>query len=125
MNITIKEKDHRLVTFESRIGTGAANWYGTCPEVGEEYEVELDIDDRFEWGKNIHPSRENHQKLGLRDTTLEFVANVLSYEEDGVLTLSLDGGVLLLEASVPPDNSLNFVYFFTPSDKVTLYPVAY
>ena len=55
MKIIVKEKlsDH-IVKFESNLGYGAANWENNKPPIlNTSYNIELDIDDFFEWEKNI------------------------------------------------------------------------
>jgi hypothetical protein len=55
MKIIVKEKlsDH-IVKFKSNLGYGAANWENNKPpKLNTSYDIELDIDDFFEWEKNI------------------------------------------------------------------------
>ena len=53
MKIIVKEKlsDH-IVKFESNLGYGTANWENNKPPIlNTSYDIELDIDDFFEWEK--------------------------------------------------------------------------
>jgi len=65
MKIILKAKlnDH-IVEFESNLGYEAANWENNRPSIlNTSYDIELDIDDFFEWGKILLLKKVMNQAL--------------------------------------------------------------
>lgn len=123
-NIIIRSFDTQRVNFTSRLGNGIALWKGDEPLVNNSYDVELDIDDYFEWGVNISFTNNEIPKIDLVDNKLYFIAKIISYENDGILSISLDEDVIFLDvASVVGQGK--YVSFFTLVDNVSLYPVEF
>lgn len=110
------------VNFSCPLGTGWAKWGVKSPATGACYDVEWDVDDDFEWGINIKDALEATSAIETVGSTLFFVAQALTYESDGILTISLGGDVIFLNVSSAPSTSRH-VCFFTSTDNVTLYPV--
>lgn len=124
MKIIVKEKlsDH-IVKFKSNLGYGAANWENNKPpKLNTSYDIELDIDDFFEWEKNITIEERNEPRINHIDNKIFFSAKVISCEDDGVLILSLANDIVLIESSATCEIN-EFVSFFTTSDNVRLYPI--
>lgn len=121
-NITINEIDRSFVSFESAIGNGIALWGGKKPLSNPYKEIELNIDEHFEWGRNINLTCEHKNRISIRDNHLIFNAKILSFEDDGILVVSLDDDVVFIEVS---GNSVveGYVSFSTTPNKVTLYPI--
>jgi hypothetical protein len=121
-NITLTEFNGSFVKFQSNIGNGVAIWCGdeSPPELC--YNSELDIDDSFQWGVNISYVNESKTSIEIVDDKIIFTAKILSYEKDGILTISLDDDVIFIEVS---QTSIidGYVSFFTVPNKVKLYPV--
>lgn len=123
-NIIIRSFDTQRVNFTSRLGNGIALWKGDEPLVNNSYDVELDIDDYFEWGVNISFTNNEIPKIDLVDNKLYFIAKIICYENDGILSISLDEDVIFLDvASVVGQGK--YVSFFTLVDNVSLYPVEF
>ncbi|MBU2674009.1 hypothetical protein EYY86_07745 [Hafnia paralvei] len=122
-NIIVNELDGLLVGFESAIGYGIAFWAGKKPLSNPYKEIELDIDDHFEWEKDIYLINENEGSIKIRDNRLIFIAKIISYTDDGILIVSLDDDILFIEVSSVGDDIEGYVSFSTTPDKVTLYPV--
>ncbi|EPK9348415.1 hypothetical protein QDZ90_005788, partial [Pluralibacter gergoviae] len=123
MKITLKDKvDDRLIRFESDIGGGVAVWEGDPFSPNTSYNVELEIDDLFEIGRNIFLEKKCINGIDFINGELFFKAKVISYEEDGVLVLSLEKDIIFIEASGANEID-GYVSFFTKPDKVSLYPI--
>lgn len=122
-NITLTEFNGSFVKFRSLIGNGVAIWCGDESPPEFCYDSELDIDDSFQWGVNISYVNKNKISIETVDDKVFFTAKVLSYEKDGILTISLGGDVIFIEVS---QNSIidDYVLFFTTPNKIKLYPVA-
>ncbi|WP_127960446.1 hypothetical protein [Serratia microhaemolytica] len=98
-----------------------AFWVGEPPVVGGNYDTEVDINDTFEFDRNIAISNETSSSINFRDEVVTLVAEVICYEEDGILTVSLGGCIIFLEASL--DSAIDgYVTFFTSVDKFFFYP---
>lgn len=122
-NIALTEFDGSFVKFQSNIGNGVAIWCGDESPPEFCYDSELDIDDSFQWGSNISHINESKTSIEVVDDKVVFTAKILSYEKDGILTISLDEDVIFIEVSQA--SVINgYVLFFTTPNKVKLYPVA-
>ncbi|WP_110808529.1 hypothetical protein, partial [Cronobacter sakazakii] len=104
------------------LGDALAIWNGERPRKNDCYDVEIDIDDFFEWGVNINYTAYEESSIEVVDGIFKGVAKVLNYEDDGVLSVMLGDAVVLLEAG-SPQGSGEHIVFFTSVDHVTLYPV--
>lgn len=122
-NVTLTEFDGSFVKFQSNIGNGVAIWCGDESPPEFCYDSELDIDDLFQWGENIYHINESKTGIEIVDDKVIFTAKILSYEEDGILTISLDEDVIFIEVS--QTSIINgYVLFSTIPNKIKLYPVA-
>lgn len=123
MKITLKDRiDERLVRFESDIGCGVAIWECDRFLSNTSCDIELEIDDFFEYGKNIAFEKNHGCSIAFIDDHMIFKAKVVSCEDDGILVLSLGNDVVFIEASgeIKIDGCISF---FTTPDKVKLYPI--
>lgn len=121
-NITLTEFDGSFVKFQTNIGNGVAIWCGDESPPEFCYDSELDIDDSFQWGVNISHVNENKTSIEIVDGKVVFTAKILSYEEDGILTISLDEDVIFIEVS--QTSIMNgYVLFSTTPNNIKLYPV--
>ena len=120
--IMITAVDKHKVEFTSALGCGAATWVGMPPRQGNTYYVEIDIDEVLKFGENLIPSDKNISSVNVIDGKAVFVAEVISYEDDGILTISLGGNVVFLEIKLPAVIT-GFIKLFISPDKVFLYPV--
>ena len=123
-NVTILKVHEDKVEFTSPLGKGVAVWCGESPQTDGCYHVELDVDDTFEWGRNIESTNEDTPAIKIIDNKFLFIAQVLSYEDDGVLTVSLGGEIIFLDVNSSPGTS-KYVSFSTPINNVSLYPVGF
>jgi len=121
-NITLTEFNDSFVKFESNIGNGIAVWSGDWPPPKFCHDIELNIDVLFQWGTNISRANEENSSVKTVGNKIVFTAKILSCEDDGMLTISLDGSVMFIEVS---KNSIidGYVSFFTTPDNIKIYPV--
>ncbi|PAN79442.1 hypothetical protein CIW69_04655 [Enterobacter cloacae] len=120
-NITVVKFDGNKVEFTSPLGNGVAVWCGEPPEVSGSYNVEFDVDDIFKWGLNINDVCQETSEIKVDGDGMLFVSQVISYESDGVLTVSLGGQIIFLDVEYYPGGS-KFVSFSTAIENISLYP---
>ncbi|PIT14308.1 hypothetical protein [Snodgrassella alvi] len=123
MKITLKGKiDENLVKFESDLGYGVAIWGNNKPLLNTSYNIELEIDDFFEWGKNITLEKNHEFSINFINNNMIFKAKVISCEDGGILVLSLGKDIIFIETS---DTCVidSYISFFTTPDNVMLYPI--
>ncbi|WP_370577829.1 hypothetical protein ABX014_22965 [Snodgrassella alvi] len=124
MKIILKANlNDNIVEFESNLGYGAATWENNkLPILNNSYNIELDIDDFFEWEKNITLEKRSESSIHLFDNKIFFSAKVISCEGNGVWVLSFGNDIVLIEASGTCEIN-KFICFFTIPDNVRLYPI--
>lgn len=120
--IMITAVDEHKVEFSSALGSGAAIWVGMPPRQGNTYYVEIDIDDIFQWGKNINISMQENPKIDVVGNNLFFFGKIIAYEDDGLLAVKVGGDVIFLEVSDALREGEN-VTFYTAINNVSLHPV--
>ncbi|MFI8318376.1 hypothetical protein ACIF4Y_14140 [Kosakonia cowanii] len=120
--IMITAVDEHKVEFSSALGSGAAIWVGMPPRQGNTYYVEIDIDDVFQWGKNINISVQENPKIDVVGNNLLFFGKIIAYEDDGLLAVKVGGDIIFLEVSDAPREGEN-VTFYTSINNVSLHPV--
>ncbi|MGL4036902.1 hypothetical protein ACR3LQ_21900 [Kosakonia cowanii] len=120
--IMITAVDEHKVEFTSALGRGAATWVGMPPRQGNTYDVEIDIDDIFQWGKNINISMQEKPKIDVVGNNLLFFGKIMAYEDDGLLTVKVGRSIIFLEVSDTPNEGEN-VAFFTSINNISLHPV--
>lgn len=114
--------DEHKVEFTSALGCGAAAWVGMPPRQGNTYDVEIDIDDIFQWGKNINISMQENPKIDVVGNNILFFGKIIAYEDDGILAVKVGRDIIFLEVSDAPREGEN-VNFFTSINNVSLHPV--
>lgn len=119
--IMITAVDEHKVEFSSALGSGAAIWVGMPPRQGNTYYVEIDIDDIFQWGKNINISMQENPKIDVVGNNLFFFGKIIAYEDDGLLAVKVGGDVIFLEVSDALREGEN-VTFYTSINNVSLHP---
>lgn len=121
-NIKIIEIIDSQVRFSSLLGNGIAIWKGELPQVGYSYFIEFDIDNVFEWGVDITRAKHKAASINTVNSKVIFNAEIISYENDGILTVSLGGDIIFLEISGNP-NVNGYVSFSAPVNNISIYPV--
>ncbi|MBD2816866.1 hypothetical protein ID850_19570 [Xenorhabdus sp. Flor] len=121
-NIEIIEIIDNQVKFSSLLGNGSAIWKGELPQIGHSYGIEFDIDNVFEWDVDITCAKHKTASINTVDSNVIFNAKIISYENDGILTVSLGGDIIFLEISENP-NVDGYVSFSVPVNNISIYPV--
>lgn len=107
------------VAFSTDFGSAIAAWSADIPKVGEEYDVELEIDEEFVWGDNVDISGD-HYSLSIKERIIFLCASLISMAEDGVAIIDIGGTKAMIELTgclmrPPIFITLNF-------ERLSLYP---
>jgi len=109
-----------FVKFSTTVGFAVAEWHGPCPKFGEQYDVELDIDAEFVWGKNICVSLSTKNAIEASEDCIHATGTLLRTSPDGHAIIDLAGSIVLIEllgyASEAP------VFVDLQFNKLTIYP---
>jgi hypothetical protein len=113
-NYEASNKETKVV-FSSVYGEGIALWQGANPDEGITYDVEVEIPNVLEWGKDIHETNTNDlysikisNKLVCFEGKLESVS-----EEDGCCVVRIGESIILLETKGIPSEVGSFLRFET------------
>jgi hypothetical protein len=121
MNIKILSIEGReRIMFETPIGIGFGDWEGEMPAQGESTDVEIEIDDDLKWGRDITMTNESVSMIASENNLFRFVAEVLSYENDGCLAVRLGESVVLLDVDDAPSDIKGWIE--CKAARVKLYP---
>lgn len=124
MNIRIlsieTHQQQERVKFESTVGVGFGVWIGKLPTQGESIDVEVEIDDDLKWGRNITMTNESASTITSENSQFRFVAEVVTYEGNGCLSVRLGESVILLNVEDVPGNVKGWVE--CRAESVKLYP---
>ncbi|MBI6871797.1 hypothetical protein [Clostridium aciditolerans] len=74
-----------------------AEWDGNKPEKNREYDVELDIDENFTWGKNIVSTTKNKSLIRQSGKYITIVAKLDFNYEDNFASIDMNESVILIE----------------------------
>ncbi|AXW86065.1 hypothetical protein AU512_16435 [Lonsdalea iberica] len=110
------------VFFSSSLGSGVAKWNGDKFCISECYDVEIDFDAEYVWGKDIYPSDFSCHKIIFENGMNKIFSRVIAIEED-VITIQLDNNVVFIEVLGVEGISVGcFVMFYSSPDKTVLTP---
>ncbi|WP_434601940.1 hypothetical protein J3P91_23955 [Pseudomonas sp. Z4-7] len=108
------------ITFSTAIGTGAATWKDGIPEAGEEWEVELEINDEFVYGENAKEVNESYS-LSMEKEVVNLNARLISIAEDKIAILDINGTKVMIDLIDCPSNPPRFIHLSFKG--LNLYPV--
>jgi hypothetical protein len=120
INSVRKSGSHVHVTFSTAIGTGAAIWKDGTPEAGEEWEVELEINDRFVYGENAEDTNESYF-LSMKKEVINLNARLISIAEDEIAIIDINGTKAMIDLVGCPSSPPSFIRLSFRS--LNLYPV--
>ncbi|MGA9705189.1 hypothetical protein [Pseudomonas sp.] len=112
--------DAALVNFQSEIGNGTARWVGTTPKIGDELDVELDLDEVFSWGKNLIPSSRNAPYITVIGKVTHITAEIIQDSSEECTALKFADSIILIETDEPIPQPSGFVEL--RATNVYLYP---
>lgn len=110
------------VTFHSLLGDGIAQWDGLAPNIGEDLDVELDMDEVFSWQTNIMLSSDRTPSISTLDSVTRIIAELIESTDDEFKALRLGNSIILIELDKPLPNKSGFVEVSTT--KIRLYLTA-
>lgn len=108
------------VTFSTTIGTGAAIWKDGTPEAGEEWEVELEINDKFAHGKNAKNANESYS-LSMEKEVIHLNARLISIAEGEIAIIDINGTKVMIDLVGRPLSPPSLIHLSFKS--LNLYPV--
>lgn len=119
--VTIVCVEGSSVSFTCSLGAGVATWVGPPPHVGDQCDVEIEIDDVLTWGENLR-AVDDAPKVGTHGDHMVFVASLILSDVDHVVVAALGQDVLLLEVAGIAHVGEK-IAFSTTASNVLLYPI--
>ena len=86
-----------LVGFSTNVGAATAVWRATPPKGGEQYDVELEVDDEFVWGENACSSLNNAHSVGVMDGIVTMTGTLISNDMEGGAVIDVGGSIIFIE----------------------------
>ncbi|MHC8363712.1 hypothetical protein ACYZUA_26210 [Pseudomonas sp. LS2P72] len=86
-----------LVGFSTNVGAATAVWRAAPPKAGEQYDVELEVDDEFVWGKNACSSPNNAHSIGVMDGIVTMTGALISNDMEGGAIVDVGGSIVFIE----------------------------
>ncbi|NBF06953.1 hypothetical protein GV819_32285 [Pseudomonas sp. Fl5BN2] len=84
------------VSFTCACGKGRGQWLGPPPQVAQDYEVELSLEDELRWNHNIGPSPEGQPRIDWDQGALQISGHLLQVDDDGGAALAIGQSIVLL-----------------------------
>lgn len=109
LSLIQSDTENSFVEFSTFIGNGLAYWRSRATTKGQTHDVEVDIDDDFSWGKNISPSAKSSASIENRKGTTYITAKLISSEEDGLVTVTLESSIVMLSTDKKIDPAPDYV----------------
>lgn len=126
MKIRITEVRHTadalLVSFQTLVGSGTALWVGITPKMGDDLEVEFELDEVFSWGENITASSSHSPQLIDVNGVTQITAELIQVADEDCAALQFGDSILLIELDGPIAQESGYVDLRT--NRVLLYPIS-
>lgn len=103
------DQDILRVRFNSPFGNGVALWSDPTPEIGEDLDVELELDEVFSWETNIMSSLEKTPQIIFTNDTHFIIGELIQDGCDGCAALKLGDSIILVELDEPIKQELDLV----------------
>ena len=116
----LSNEDTLLVGFHSPAGSGTGLWVGILPKIGDELDVEFDLDEIFSWGKNLIPSPRKAPYIQVTKKVTQITAEIIHSGDDECAALKFGESVILIELDEPIPLKSGFIE--VRATKVYLYP---
>jgi len=97
------------VNFCSSVGAGTATWVGTAPTIGDEQDVEFDLDEVFSWGENIVPSTLKAPCITVINGVTQITAELVEDSSEESAALKLGDSIILMELDEATTRKTGFV----------------
>jgi hypothetical protein len=86
-----------LVGFSTSVGFATAVWRAVPPKVGDQYDVELEVDDEFVWGENACSSLKNAHSIEVADGIVTMTGTLMSNDLEGGAVVDVGGSIILID----------------------------
>jgi hypothetical protein len=94
-------KSDVVVAFESLFGSASAQWKGPIPEVGADYEVELEVTGILVWGSEIFETTEA-TSIYEKEGHVFLVGQLQSLNDESAAVAKIGDNVILIEIAKVP-----------------------
>lgn len=98
-----------IVNFSCSSGEAFAIWEGKTPNHGQEYDVEIDIIGKMVIGENIKEEKSKKPSISVIDGDIQLTGKVVAFDCDGLLTISINGSLIMIEVGYSPELTCEFV----------------
>jgi hypothetical protein len=86
-----------LVGFSTSVGFATAVWRAAPPKVGDQYDVELEVNDEFVWGENACSSLNNAHSIEVADGIVTMTGTLISNDMEGGAVVDVGGSIILID----------------------------
>jgi hypothetical protein len=86
-----------FVEFSTSVGFAAAIWRAAPPKVGDQYDVELEVEDEFVWGDNASFSLSSAHSIEVVDDVVTMTGALISNDLEGGAVVDVGGSIILIE----------------------------
>jgi hypothetical protein len=86
-----------LVGFSTSVGFATAVWRAAPPKVGDQYDVELEVNDEFVWGENGCSSLNNSHSIEVADGIVTMTGTLISNDMEGGAAVDVGGSIILID----------------------------
>lgn len=97
------------VTFVSPAGRGSAEWFGINPTVGEELDVEFNLDEVFLLGKNLMSSCRESPFIDIVNGVKHITAEITKNTGEEWIALKLKDSLFVIELDEPLTQKTGFI----------------
>jgi hypothetical protein len=101
------------VSFHSVFGNGIAEWFGSPPEIGQKYNIEVTFDELFCLGENIEPSSNNIELFYTESGKTHLTAKLISIDDDRCAAICINGSMIFLELDRTPEEKPSHINLTT------------
>lgn len=108
------------VTFLSPAGRGTAEWFCIKPTVGDELDVEFDLDEVFLLGKNLMSSCRKSPFIDIINGVTHITAEITKNTEEEWIALKLEDSLFVIELDEPLTQKTGFIEII--ASKIHMHP---
>ncbi|NVZ54137.1 hypothetical protein HX792_27675 [Pseudomonas sp. B6002] len=116
----IPADDGLSVSFHSPAGSGTGTWMGITPKIGDELDVEFDLEEVFSLGKNLMPSSRKTPSITVENKVTYITAELIQDEDGEYTALKFGDSIILIELDEPLTQKVGFVE--VTASRIRLYP---
>lgn len=106
---TVSDQGILHVRIHFPFGNGVALWSSPTPKIGEDLDVEFELNEVFFWRKNIIPSLKKTPQITFTNDTHSIIGKLIQDKDDGCAALKLGDSIILIELDEPIKEECDFV----------------